>query len=58
MLGNERLHVIHYETLSTYINFVRKFDTRSLLLRRTFFHLLRMTRVGADHFLISRKLSA
>lgn len=57
IMASEHLKVIHYETLSTYINFVRKYDTEQLLLRRAFFNLLRLARVGADHFVMSRKLS-
>ncbi|HEU4531359.1 MAG TPA: class I SAM-dependent methyltransferase [Steroidobacteraceae bacterium] len=41
-----------YTTLSTYIRFVRKYDTRNLLLRRTLFNILRAGNLGADHFFI------
>jgi 2-polyprenyl-3-methyl-5-hydroxy-6-metoxy-1,4-benzoquinol methylase len=57
LLGDRSMQVLRYDTLSTYINFVRKFDTDKLVLRRLFFHTLRMAKVGADHFLIARKLS-
>ena len=58
ILSNKNMQVTRYETLSTYINFVRKFDTERLILRRLFFYVLRMANVGADHFVISRKISA
>jgi 2-polyprenyl-3-methyl-5-hydroxy-6-metoxy-1,4-benzoquinol methylase len=41
-----------YETLSTYITIV---NTRNLILRRFFFHFLKLFNLGADHFLIVRK---
>jgi 2-polyprenyl-3-methyl-5-hydroxy-6-metoxy-1,4-benzoquinol methylase len=50
------LEVRHYETLSTYIRFVRNFDTRGLLLRRAAFHALKSANLGADHFVVCRAL--
>jgi 2-polyprenyl-3-methyl-5-hydroxy-6-metoxy-1,4-benzoquinol methylase len=58
MLNDKNMEIVKYETLSTYIKFVRKFDTRGLIYRRLFFHALRMANVGADHFVIARKISA
>jgi 2-polyprenyl-3-methyl-5-hydroxy-6-metoxy-1,4-benzoquinol methylase len=58
MLKDRKMEILRYETLSTYINFVRKFDTNSLLLRRLFFHALRIANLGADHFVIARKAAA
>jgi 2-polyprenyl-3-methyl-5-hydroxy-6-metoxy-1,4-benzoquinol methylase len=55
LLASEGLRPFRYETLSTYINFVRRFDTEGLLLRRLFFQLLRFGRMGADHFVLARK---
>jgi 2-polyprenyl-3-methyl-5-hydroxy-6-metoxy-1,4-benzoquinol methylase len=55
ILAVRRMRVVRYETLSTYINFVRRHDTDSLLLRRLFFNALRMARAGADHFVIAQK---
>lgn len=55
MLRLEALQPIRYETLSTYINFVRNVDTQGLLLRRLFFQLLRLGNLGADHFFLSQK---
>lgn len=55
LLHREQLQPVRYETLSTYINFVRNIDTRNLLLRRLFFHLLRLGNLGADHFFIAKK---
>jgi 2-polyprenyl-3-methyl-5-hydroxy-6-metoxy-1,4-benzoquinol methylase len=51
----EGLELLHYETLSTYVNFVRKFDTESLLLRRLVFQALRLAGWGADHFMVLRR---
>jgi 2-polyprenyl-3-methyl-5-hydroxy-6-metoxy-1,4-benzoquinol methylase len=55
ILAARNMRVIRYETLSTYINFVRQHDTDTLVLRRLFFNALRMARAGADHFVIARK---
>lgn len=54
----ENLILVDYQTLSTYINFIRKFDNSSLILRKLFFHLLKVLGLGADHFLIIRKQSS
>ena len=45
-----------YETLSTYIRSVRRFDTRGGLLRSAAFHALRLTGVGADHCFYARRI--
>ena len=55
MLRHAGFEVLEYSTISTYINFVRSFDTKGLLLRRTVFHALKGANLGADHFLICRK---
>lgn len=55
MLRLAGFEVLDYSTISTYINFVRTFDTKSLLLRRAVFHALKGANLGADHFLICRK---
>jgi hypothetical protein len=55
MLKLTGFEVLEYSTISTYINFVRSFDTKSLLLRRAVFHALKGANLGADHFLICRK---
>jgi SAM-dependent methyltransferase len=39
-----------YETLSTYVRAVRRFDGEGEPLRRALFHALRATGLGADHF--------
>ena len=51
----EGMQEIRYETLSTYINFVRNIDTKNLLLRRCVFSILKFLNLGADHLLILRK---
>jgi 2-polyprenyl-3-methyl-5-hydroxy-6-metoxy-1,4-benzoquinol methylase len=48
------LEEVGYETLSTYITIV---NTRNLMLRRLFFHFLKLFNLGADHFIIVRKPS-
>jgi hypothetical protein len=58
ILGARHMQVVRYETLSTYINFVRKHDTDTLVLRRLFFNALRVARAGADHFVIAQKVAA
>ena len=49
---------VRYETLSTYVRFVRSFDTRGLLLRRSLFHALKLFNLGADHLFVARKTAA
>ncbi len=49
------LRTAGYETMSTYIRGVRRFDTRGGLLRSAAFHALRMTRLGADHCLYASR---
>lgn len=56
MLKLGGFEILEYSTLSTYINFVRAFDTKKLLLRRTVFNLLKSANLGADHFFICRKI--
>jgi 2-polyprenyl-3-methyl-5-hydroxy-6-metoxy-1,4-benzoquinol methylase len=58
MLTRRGFTILRYETLSTYINSVRKIDTHSLLLRRAAFQALRSVNLGADHFLVCRAPSA
>jgi 2-polyprenyl-3-methyl-5-hydroxy-6-metoxy-1,4-benzoquinol methylase len=55
MLRNAGFDVQGYETLSTYIRFVRRFDTRGLLLRRVVFNALKAANLGADHFFVCCK---
>jgi hypothetical protein len=58
LLSDRKMDVLRYETLSTYINFVRKFDTRNLMFRRLVFNALRLANLGADHFVMARSISA
>ena len=55
MLSRTGFEVLEYSTLSTYINYVRKFDTQSLVLRRAAFRALKSANLGADHFVVCRK---
>ncbi len=55
ILSNAGFTILEYGTLSTYINFVRRIDTRGLLLRRAAFRLLKAAHLGADHFVVCRK---
>jgi len=57
LIQSNNLEELHYGTLSTYINFVRSIDSRSMLLKRLFFHFLRILNLGADHLLILGKPS-
>jgi SAM-dependent methyltransferase len=50
--------VLAYETVSTYIRFVRSFDTRERLLRRTLFQTLRWLGLGADHLFMARRATS
>jgi SAM-dependent methyltransferase len=54
-LAYHGFEILEYSTLSTYINFVRKFDTDDLLLRKSVFHLLKSANLGADHFVVCRR---
>lgn len=54
ILDRAGFQTLEYSTLSTYINSVRKIDTRSLVLRRAAFQALKTTQLGADHFAICR----
>lgn len=54
MLADRRMEILRYETLSTYINFVRSFDTKGLMLRRLLFNALKIANLGADHFVMAR----
>jgi hypothetical protein len=55
MLIREGLELLEYNTLSTYINSVRKIDTHNLMLRWAAFQALKTAHLGADHFMICRK---
>jgi 2-polyprenyl-3-methyl-5-hydroxy-6-metoxy-1,4-benzoquinol methylase len=55
MLGRAGFDILEYSTLSTYINAVRKIDTRGLVLRRAAFQALKTANLGADHFMICRR---
>lgn len=57
LVARENLTLVDYQTLSTYIKFIRKFDNNNLVLRKLFFDLLKVFGLGADHFLIARKQS-
>jgi len=56
MLVRQGLDILEYSTLSTYINSVRKIDTQSLMLRRAAFQALKTANLGADHFMVCRKI--
>jgi 2-polyprenyl-3-methyl-5-hydroxy-6-metoxy-1,4-benzoquinol methylase len=56
MLTRLGFETLEYSTLSTYINLVRKIDTQGLVLRRAAFEALKTVNLGADHFLICRKI--
>jgi 2-polyprenyl-3-methyl-5-hydroxy-6-metoxy-1,4-benzoquinol methylase len=46
---------VHYETLSTYMEWLWKYDTHDGRMRRILFDLFRWTRLGADHFFIAQR---
>jgi hypothetical protein len=54
MLADRNIEILSYQTLSTYINFVRKFDTKGLMFRRLVFNALKIANLGADHFVMAR----
>lgn len=55
LIADHSFMPITYETLSTYVRFVRAVDTPTLLLRRTLFQVLRVLNMGADHMVVARK---
>lgn len=55
LLGRSGFGIRRYETLSTYIRFVRRFDTSGLLLRRHLFNALRSANLGADHLFVAQR---
>ena len=55
MLAQFDLRIVHHETLSTFVKLVRKIDTPNLLLRRLFFHTLRILGLGSDHLVIAKR---
>jgi 2-polyprenyl-3-methyl-5-hydroxy-6-metoxy-1,4-benzoquinol methylase len=55
LMEKNNLIELKYETLSTRIKFTRKIDSDNLLLKRLFFHALRILNLGADHLLIAQK---
>jgi 2-polyprenyl-3-methyl-5-hydroxy-6-metoxy-1,4-benzoquinol methylase len=56
LLAAEPLDVISHETLSTYVRAVKAIDNSRGSLRRLAFNVLRLLGLGADHFVIARKL--
>lgn len=46
---------VAYETLSTYVRFVRKLDGKQKRLRKVAFQALRLTGLGADHLFLAKK---
>lgn len=55
LLARAGFEFVEHSTLSTYINCVRNVDTESLLLRRAAFQFLKLSHLGADHFVVCRK---
>lgn len=55
LAASEGLIEAHYETLSTYVSFVREIDTSNMLLRRLVFRTLRALGLGSDHCLLLRR---
>jgi len=55
MVGTIGLHAESWETISTSVKLVRRFDTPKHHLRRAIFHAFRAGHLGADQLLIARK---
>lgn len=49
------LEVVEYQTISTYIRFLRRLEGSGAVLRRITFEMLRVLGLGADHFVIARR---
>jgi SAM-dependent methyltransferase len=57
-LATVGFEVVEYDTLSTYINFVRRIEGDRNILRELFFQAFRLLGIGADHFVIARRIAA
>jgi 2-polyprenyl-3-methyl-5-hydroxy-6-metoxy-1,4-benzoquinol methylase len=55
-LAKSGFELLKYDTISTYISFLRRIEKRGSVLRRLAFEALRLTGLGADHLVIARKL--
>jgi len=55
LLLQNHISPILYETLSTYVKPIARLDTKSQVLRRTVFQMLKLLRLGGDHFMVGRK---
>jgi hypothetical protein len=55
LIERSGFRLMHYETLSTYMEWLWKYDTRDEHLRHILFDLLRRTGLGADHFYIAQR---
>jgi SAM-dependent methyltransferase len=56
ILRQAGFEVVRYDTISTYINFLRRVERKGNVLRWLFFQGLRVLGLGADHLVIARKL--
>lgn len=55
ILTRTRFQPTHYETLSTYMEWLLRYDTRNYIARQVLFRVLRALSLGADHLVIARK---
>lgn len=56
LLERAGFQVVSYDTISTYISFLRRFERKGTMLRWMVFQALRIFGLGADHLVIARKL--
>ncbi|HPW65754.1 MAG TPA: class I SAM-dependent methyltransferase [Salinivirgaceae bacterium] len=58
ILENVNFEILHYETLNTYFcaDFFTKYGTRFQIVRRIIMFIFRILNIGADHFVIAKKL--
>ncbi|HLZ75556.1 class I SAM-dependent methyltransferase [Phenylobacterium sp.] len=56
LLAKSGFEVVRYDTISTYIQFLRRFERDGTTLRWMVFQALRLLGLGADHLVIARKV--
>jgi len=56
LLNRTGFRLVRYETLSTYMSWLGKAGRAGRVLKPGMFHALRRLRLGADHFVVARKV--
>ena len=56
LLTKSGFEVVRYDTISTYIQFLRRFESEGTTLRWLVFQAFRVLGLGADHLVVARKV--